>query len=240
MSLIIKIPKISLPSGAKLKEDQEVNWENEKLQDKQKEETVINISEELGISAKDIFKYLKISLAQTIDENEIIAEKKTFFSEKLIRFPKKAEVRSINHTEGTVVFMSENRIDYPFGFKGKFLKKEKDNYLFKVKNGKEMGLICPFSKTFGGRVVYVANEKEIEPDDLQGRVVVTSIESNVLLAKIAAFDPLAIIVYKTSFSERDTLILPIEHKSDFADLLREKYDWCLYLENSKMITFYTD
>jgi len=238
MSFLIKIPQILVPQVAKLKEGEMVDWLNKSLTDRTEEETVVNVATELNIQTKDIFKHLKVTLAQKIKENDILAEKKTLFSSHTLKFPKEAEVRSINHHEGTITLVIEKKTDVPFSFKGKFVKAEKGEATFKVSAGKALEVVCPLPNSFAGECVYLEKEEEIEPEKIQKKIVVTTLNNRISLSKIAAFDEAAIVVYKTSYYHKDAIILPVQNQALFSEIIQEKWPFCLYYENSKIIYFY--
>jgi hypothetical protein len=86
--------------------------------------------------------------------------------------------------------------------------------------------------------VYLNKESDIVPEKVQKKVVVTTCNDRISLSKIGAFDELSIVVYKTSYYHKDALILPVQDQAEFNQLFSEKWPFCLYSENSKIIYFY--
>lgn len=238
MAFTIKIPANLLPKTIKFKEDEKVDWSKKNLKETFETELNINVIEELGIAAKDIFKHIKVSIGDKLEQGDLMAEKSSFFSKNKISAPEKAEVRSINHVEGSITLVTAKAVDIPFILDAQYLKKNKQDYLFSVNNGIEYEVNYALDNTFGGNSSYVKDEVNLNIEECADKVVVNELSSIISAAKIAALDPIALVAYQSEYHKSEVIQLIIKNKPDWTDLLKQKWPMCLYLKGSRTIYFY--
>ncbi len=238
MPFTIRIPTALLQLPSKIKPGEELNWSKKNIKEKSEEEIVINVAEELSIPANSIFKYLKVSLGERVAKGGIIAEKKGLFSSSSIVAPATAEVRALDHLQGSITLVAEGLVEVPFAFRGHFVKKVDSEYVFSVAEGAEYELNFSTAQTVGGKCVYIDDEKDIASENCENNIVVLHLDSAIAAAKTSAMNPQAIVTYKSSYYNSEVVQLYLKHKSDWTELLKNKFPMCLYLSNSKNIFFY--
>ncbi len=238
MSFTIRIPKNILPMADKLKEGDKVDWGKESMQERTEEEKVIHLSDELGIPAKDIFKYIRVNLGEKLASGDIIAEKKGLIGGKKIASPEPAEVRGINHTDGSLTLSIVETVEVPFVLEAKFIKRDKEEFLFHVREGAEYEVASVMERTFGGVCSYIKEDREIDLDSVERKVVVASTEHIIDMAKIAALDPSALVAYASPYHHHELPQAIFKNKEEWKSLLHKKWSHALYLAGDKIIYFY--
>lgn len=233
----IKIPAHFLP-GMEFKQNQKVEFGRESLKEKREEEIIIHVSEELSIKPSDIFKVVKVSLAQQIEEGVVVAEKGSMFSTHAIRSPKKGEVRSINHSEGTLVIVSTTSIEVPFYFNSTFEKREGESFVFKVDAGKEYEVNVALPKTFGGETVYLDDVRQIDLATCENKIAISMLSSTMDSAKIVALSPVALVTMTADYYTADVPCIQLKDKKEWSEFVKHKWEKCMYLEGGKTIIFY--
>jgi|GEM_PF-1393401 len=238
MSFTIKINAAFFPKGVKFKEGERVDWGKKSLKEKSEQVLKIDLAQELGILPKEIFKHLRVSLGEAVQAEQVLAEKKSFFRKRFLKSPEGAEVRGIDHLEGTLTLAVEKVVEVPFVLEANYSGKEKDDLTFKVKEGFELPLVAGLDTSFGGSCSYLEQNSEINLENCVSRVVLAQTEDTMDQAKIAALSPIAIVSHKADYQAIDLPLLLIEKKEDWRNLFANKYQLCLYLMGEKRVYFY--
>ncbi len=238
MAFKIKIPVDLLPIASKLKSGQKIDWGKKSLKEKSFEEKTIDLAEELSIQAHEVFKYVSVSLGEIVEKGKVLAKKKGLINSKTVKAPSKCEVRSIDHTDGTLKIAIEEEVDVPFNLEAKFIDKSDGNYIFEVNKGLQTILEFSMEKTFGGECSYIEKESEILPENVENKVVVTSLKKGMDLAKIWALGPIAIVSSESSYYHSELSLALLKEKPDFKQIVKDKWKKAIYFLNSKTIYFY--
>lgn len=239
MSFVISIPSSIFQKDLKFKENEQVDWSKKNLKEQSEAEVVIDLASELGIEPKGIFKHLKVNIGELVKEGQVLAEKKGFLSGKKIKAPQGAEIRKINHENGTLTLAVKQTLDVPFSFKAKFLKKDHDQQLvFKVESGVEAGLQASLDTSFGGECFYLDNSKDITLENVEGKIVVFNKLDMMDQAKLAALGPLATVSYEATYHNTAVPLLLLAQKEAYGELFAKKWQFCLYLIGKKTVYFY--
>lgn len=238
MSFSIKIEAALLPKSLKFKENELVDWGKKSLKEKSEVELTISLAEELRIAPKDIFKHLKVQLGQRVEPKQVLAEKKSFMKKASLKSPEDAEIRGIDHLEGTLTLAVEKVVEVPFAFKAIFEKKDKDNYLFRVKDGVEIAVANPLETNFGGYTSYLDDPQDISLEHCENKVIFNKSDDIMDQAKINALDPIAVVGYKADYRGIGIPLLLVEKKEDWASVFAKKWELCLYLQNRKTVYLY--
>ena len=239
MSFNFTIPEALLPKAIKFKEDEVVDWSQKSLKEQSEAEIIIDLAAELEIEPSAIFKHLKVNLGEIVKNNQTLAEKKTWFGGKSLKSPQTGEVRGINHENGTITLAIKQITNVPFGLKGKFIKKDKDNQLvFQVHAGMEVELQNSLETNFGGECVYVKESSDITIENCERKIVVSKVPEMMDQAKITALGPLAIISYEASYRDSAIPLLLIANRVEDSQLFAKKFPFCLYLMSKKTCLFY--
>jgi len=238
MSFTIKINSGLLPKSVKFKEGELVDWGKKSLKEKSELEVKINLVEELNIAPKDIFKHLKVSLGERVEPEQILAEKKNFLKKGSLKSPQAAEIRGIDHLEGTLTLAVEKVIEVPFALEASYAGREGEAFLFKVKEGVELPVTASLDTSFGGFCSYLEKVSDINLENCENKVVLTKTEDIMDQAKISALSPVALVSYKADYRATDIPLILIEKKEDWRELFANRYQLCLYLMGQKSIYFY--
>ncbi len=239
MSFTITIAKNVFTKEFKFKENEWVDWSKKNLKEQSEAERVIDLAAELGIEPKSIFKYLKVNLGELVKPNQVLAEKSGFLGSKKVLAPQPAEVRRINHENGTLTLAIKQLQDVPFRFKAKFIKQDAQNQLlFKVSGGTEIALQNSLENTFGGECVYLQKPSEITLKNCEGKIAVFEKLDMMAQAKLAALGPLATISYEITYHNPTVALLLLAEKNAFTELIAKNWPLSLYLADKKTIYFY--
>jgi hypothetical protein len=239
MALTIVIPETIFSKGIKFKENEIIDWSQKSLKEQTEAEVVVEVADTLGIEAKAIFKHLKADLGEFLKEGQVLAEKKGLFGGQKVLAPKDAEVRGINHEDGTVTLAVNETTDVPFGLKAKFVKKEKGgNLLFEAARGVEIPVQTSLDTNFGGQCSYISSSGDVTIDNCERKIIVSEGIDLMDQAKMAALGPMAVVSYEASYHDLAVPLLLLEDKSDWQSLFAKKYHFCLYLQGGKTVYFY--
>ncbi|MFH1826817.1 MAG: hypothetical protein ABH812_00060 [bacterium] len=152
--------KISLPEGKKLliKEGDKVGFETPLIKITENKHLKIPISQILDVSPKKIFLSLTKNIGEAITQGDVLARKKTLFSEKKYISEFTGILKEIDHTEGTVTLAVQEKEGEKINsyFKGEVKKINDDNLEFEVKEVEKFEL-KEASDYFGGEVVTIDN-----------------------------------------------------------------------------------
>jgi hypothetical protein len=238
MSMLVRIPQHIVPLEKKIKEGTAVLWGEQPIYEKSESALVIEVAQELKISPHDIFKYLHVSLGETVEKDTVIAEKKTVLSRTTLVAPSKVEVRAIDHDAGTITLVSRESSEAHFAFQGTFSKIDKQDLVFSVPEGTEYEVLTCISKTFGGKTACIEKIEEITLRNCEDKIIVTALFDTMSLSKIAALGPIAVVSFNAPYNSVDTVSLAIKQKADWQDLIKHKWPYALYIEGSKSVYFY--
>ncbi len=238
MAFTFSIPESVLPKGTKFKEGEVVDWGKKNLKEQTETEVIIDLAMELAIEPKAIFKHLKVNLGEMVKEGQLLAQKKGVLGHKDLKAPHSAEVRGINHEDGTLTLAISQITDVPFAIKATFVKKDKDRWLFKVSDGIEVPVQNSLETNFGGYCSYIHSASQISLESCEQKAVVTQDLDIMDQAKITALSPIAIISYEASYHDLSLPLLLLANKADWKNLFSKKWQLCLYLSTNKFIYFF--
>lgn len=234
----VRIPQHIVPLEKKLKEGTAVVWGEQPIYEKNESSVVVEVAQELKIQPRDIFKYLRVSLGETLEKDAVIAEKKTVLSKTTLVAPARAEVRAIDHDAGTVSLSVRESSEAHFAFQGTFTKIDKLDLVFSVPEGVEYEVLSSIPKTFGGKTAYIEKAEEITLSMCEHKVIVTELHDTMALSKIAALGPVAVVSFNALYGSVESVSLSVKHKPDWFDLIKHKWPYSLYIEGSKSVYFY--
>lgn len=237
--MIIEIPlkkeiKVLVKEKDKIKIGQPL-WEY-----KQAENIEINVADQLKIKPNNIFDYLKKFINDEVKENDIIAEKKTFFNNKRILAPTDGFIKEINHDLGIITLSKviKKSLFLSF-FKGEIEKINEKGIKIKISNGKEY----PIKKStfdgdfFGGEVTYITNE-HFSALDVENKIVVAKKLNPLEQIKAEALGAKGLIILNEKEEESDIPIFIVKNLNDFNEIEEEKKTACIVLKNNNKIIFY--
>ncbi|MCR4329396.1 MAG: hypothetical protein NUV65_02520 [Candidatus Roizmanbacteria bacterium] len=236
MSFTIRVPQTHIPESSSYKKGDKI-----KIQDsyatQSKDSVTVDVAQELSIPAKDIFKYLTVTLGDMLEEGTVIAQKKGLFHTTRLQSPLKAEVRSIDHTQGTVTLMRSLMQKDAFLLEGVFEGKEHGEILLKVKDGLVSGVDFAVNRTFAGPVSYVHDDPSVGLEMCKDRIVVTETDSSIEIAKIVSMDPVALVTGTVVYYSSAVPLVKL-HSDALKEAMRHTFPKCIYFANDKVLYWY--
>ncbi|PJE62376.1 hypothetical protein COU88_05330 [Candidatus Roizmanbacteria bacterium CG10_big_fil_rev_8_21_14_0_10_39_6] len=236
MSFIIRIPQTHIPERSSYTKGDTI-----KIQDSyttQSKDTVsVDIASELSIPAKDIFKYLIVTLGDVLEEGAIIALKKGLFHTTKLQSPLKAEVRSIDHMQGTITLTRSYMQKDVFLLEGVYEGKEHGEVLLKVKEGLVSEVDFAVNRTFGGPVSYAYDDPSVGLELCKDNIVVTEMDSSIEIAKIVSMDPIALVIGTVVYYSPSVPLVKLKPAA-LKEAMKKAYPKCIYFANDKVLYWY--
>lgn len=234
--------QISFPVEAKclLKEGQSVDFESEFLEHGEDFDVEVQVAKKLEVAKDKIFSYLLKFVGENVKKGDILARKKTLFSQKNIVSDFQGVIKEINHTKGSLIIKVEDEKKKKFSayFKGEVETISKDYLKLKVGSGFSASLKKAASD-FGGKVLYL---KEKDPNISEGLVKnqICLIESinEYNLTKLEALGSAGILTLREMPETASLPSAQIEQIEDFKKALEKKFTYCLIDIKSSKIFFY--
>ncbi len=235
------IVTLSLPDDTYclLKEDSDVDFSTPFFEKRTETMIHVEVAKKLSISPDKIFRYLKKLVGEKVAEDEIIAEKKGFMSNVIVKSPVSGEIQEINHDKGVLIVKTESdekKTTYCY-FKGKVKKIRKKEFDI------EFGRVAEFSikeasSFFGGEVYFFEDGKILKEDELSGKIVLAEKIGGLTEVKSEA---LGCAGFVTSEKLAEATSLPtclIKNHADFEKIRKLKLSSCLIDKKNSRILFY--
>lgn len=154
------ILEISIDPEKKLaiKVGEKVDFNTPLYKNKEKSEERIEVAELLAIHPKKIFLHLKKNVGDSIVSGDLLAEKKSFFSDKKVTSHIEGVITEIDHIEGIVLIETEKELlSENCWFAGHVTEVSKKSVQIKI--GKHIALEAKYvEKDFGG-VIWLLSEQ---------------------------------------------------------------------------------
>ncbi|MDH7476172.1 MAG: hypothetical protein QHH09_01735 [Microgenomates group bacterium] len=225
-----------------IKAGQKVDFKTPLFKKKTKKEKKIFLAEKIGVPAEKIFSYLKKIVGDKIKKGDLLAEKKTFLTEKKFFSDYDGLIKEINHLEGYLIIEEETekeKIFYAY-FQGK-VEEIKDNQIkLVVKDGREFEL-KEAREDFGGEVFYyqekIPTESLVE-EQVAKKVIVAK---NLTAYSQAKLEALEIAGFVTLLSLPEMTGRPaakIKNLEDLNQIFRLKFPYCIISSIHRKIYFY--
>ncbi len=233
--------KYQLPDNSKLllKKGDQINFDQPLYLIESEEEVSINIAKELEINPNNIFHYLKKLVGETIEKNEVIAEKKGFFSDKKIYSPYSGIIKEINHETGVLIinYKTEKTNEILSPIKGELEKIEKNLIFIKLKNCHQYSLRKSFGD-FGGETFYLENFQYTN-SQINNKVIICEKIDSYNLSKINALNAKGIICLEKLEEESNINFAYLKNEQDYNKIIDKKLPYCTVLQFSDTIYFYS-
>lgn len=190
---------------------------------KEKSEERIEVASLLLIHPKKIFLYLKKSVGDTLKAGDVLAEKKSFFSDKKVHSHIEGIITEIDHIEGVVLIETEKEAEsetcWFAGHVEDVSKKE-----VKIKIGKHIEFEAKYvERDFGGALWLLSDQTQTAPENPVG---VSERATEYEVAKLEALGGRGLI---TTFKYEGETNLPkaeFKLKDSYAELSSKKYSYC--------------
>lgn len=241
--MVITIPLNTNKGKILVKEGDFVDFNTPILERNEVKNKILNVAKILKIKPDKIFNYLKKFVGEEVKKNEIIAEKKDFFSHKKILSEEDGLITNINHETGEIIIEYQDKQTskkiFSF-FTGKIEKIEKEIITLKVK--KKISFPTKnSSNNFGGKVFYFSHEVNffsLKEEEVKDKIIVIKSINPFVQTKLEALGVKGFIVLTKLEKAPLTDFAIIKNIGDYEKILMMKYSTCLNLKIDDKIYFY--
>jgi len=236
---------LNYPAGAKLllKSGQEVDFGEPFYKIEKKRKIQIDVSKKLGISPNKIFKSLKKFVGEEMKKGDIIAEKKSFLDHQKLISDFDAQLREVNHNDGTITvdIKSEESLIKAVFFKGEVVELGKGEVKLKVNNHKEFPIreiINLEEGKSGGEVYYLSEKKDVTEEEIDNRVIVAKKITAYDQAKFEALGAVGFLVQDDLPDKTDHPVAKVKGVDDLKKIQTLKLPYCIIDKRESKIIFY--
>lgn len=233
--MIIDIPidpekKLAIKVGEKVDFDTPLYKSNEKSEER------IAVAELLSIHPKRIFHHLKKNVGDMVVLGDILAEKKSFFSDKKITSHIEGIVTEIDHIEGIILIETQKEmLSERCWFAGYVEEISKKN--IKIKISKNHAVEAKYvERDFGGMTWFFSERTDSTPEYPVG-IVEKATEYSV--AKLEAMGGRGLI---TTYKFEGTTNLPqaeFKLKDSYKEVVSKQFPYCFAQAHHSTIIFYS-
>ncbi len=239
MVLTIPLPEKGKPL---IKVGQKVDFATPLYEEKAMREVKVYISQKIDVSPKKIFQYVKKLVGDTVDQGEILAEKKAFMSGKSYKSEVSGILKEINHVDGSVlidVATSESTVSNSF-FKGEVTSLTPQEIHLKVEKSKEYETKEQSGTSFGGPVFYMKHETDAySEEEIAGRVVVSQAVSSYTQMKMEALGAAGFVTLHHISESTEAPRAVFKQIKDFEEASKHKLSYCYVNGKTSKIVFYS-
>lgn len=232
--MILDIP-IDPEKKLAVKVGDQVDFSTPLYKSKEKAEERIEVAELLAIHPKKIFHHLKKNVGDSIVAGDLLAEKKSFFSDKKVTSHIEGIITEIDHIEGIVLIETQKEIQSEFcWFAGHVVDVSKKQ--IQVKIGKHVEFPAKYvEKDFGGSVWLVSESSSVSFEHTVGIAEkVTEYE----VAKLEALGGRGLI---TTYKYEGNTVLPkaeFKLKETYKEIVSTQFSYCFVQAlHSKIILY---
>ncbi len=219
-----------------IKVGDEVNLSTPLYKGKEKSEERICVAELLAIHPKKIFNHLKKNVGDRVKEGDLLAERKSFFSDKKISSHIEGIITEVDHIEGVVLIETEKKSTFETcWFAGHVEEISKKNVHIKI--GKHTQYEAKYvEKDFGGAIWLFANYSTTAPEFPVG---IAERANEYEVAKLEALGGGGLI---TSYKFESATQLPkaeFKLKSSYEELQSKQFSYCFAQAHHSTIIVYS-
>lgn len=222
-----------------LKEGDQIDFQTPFINKKNDQDMEINIAEHLGINPKNIFRYLKKLVGEKVSSEDVLAEKKGFFSTRKIVAPVEGIIKEVDHHKGIIIIttLSKNKSKILSPFKGEVEKINKDNLQIKVGKGEEFS-VKKSSSDFGGEVIYFEKGRILNSTDLANKIMVSEKIDSFSQVKIEALGIRGFVIFEKLLEKTEVDYAFIKSDEDFKKIKKFHFPYCTVISQFDKIYFY--
>ncbi|MCX6732807.1 MAG: hypothetical protein NTV98_04685 [Candidatus Roizmanbacteria bacterium] len=233
--MILDIP-IDLEKKLAIKIGDKVDFDTPLYTTKEKSEERIEVAELLSIHPKKIFHHLKKNVGDTIITGDLLAEKKSFFSDKKVTSHIEGIITEIDHIEGIVLIETQKETHSEHcWFAGHVVDVSKK--LVQIKIGKHTEIEAKYvEKDFGGSIWLVSEQSQTSP---QYPVGITERATEYDVAKLEALGGRGLI---TCYKFEGATTLPkaeFKLKNSFEQVQSGEFSCCFAQAHHSTIILYS-
>lgn len=203
---------------------------------KDKSEERICVAELLSIHPKKIFHYLKKNVGDTIAAGDLLAEKKSFFSDKKITSHMSGTIMEVDHIEGVILIETEQETKSECcWFAGHVEEISKKN--IRVKIGKHAQFEAKYvEKDFGGSIWFFSEQPLNNPECPIG------ISEKATEYEVAKLEALGGRGFVTTYKYEGLTTLPkaeFKLKDAYKEILQKQFSYCYAQVHHSTIIVYS-
>lgn len=233
---------IDVPKGSKLliKENQKVEIGEPYLESKTESVVAVPIAKRLEIDPTKIFHYLKKLVGEEIKKGEVIASKKGFLTNLVVKSEYDGIIKEINHENGEVIITTykDKKKTVSSYFKGKVKKIEDGEIKLEVEQADDFRLATS-SDNFGGETYYLEDSRlDFTSGDIEEKIVIAEKISTFAWTKSEALGAKGFITLTKIEDQEETKCAQLKNIADIEKIMKQKFPYCLIdRKNSKIILY---
>jgi len=233
--MIINIPVDSEKKLA-IKVGEKVDFDTLLYKSKEKAEERIEVAELLSIHPKKIFHHLRKNVGDSIVAGDLLAEKKTFFSDKKVTSHIEGIITEVDHIEGVVLIetQKETSLEYCW-FVGHVIEVSKKEVQIKI--GKHREFEAKYvERDFGGEIWFLSDSTH---ESAGFPVGIAEKASEYEVAKLEALGGRGLI---TSYKYEGSTSLPkaeFKLKDDYKEAASRQFSYCFAQTYHSTIILYS-
>lgn len=200
----------------------------------------ISLATELAIEPKHIFRHLKKGVGDTINKDELLAEKKSLFSSKQYKSEYEGLVKEVDHVEGIVLLevTQEEEKQKRAYFTGEVEEIDKKEIKLKVGKGKT----CEgkdVSAYFGGPTIIQSNDlNNLTEEEIKGKVYCSRKLLGYEQMKVEALGAVGIISLHSLSEQSDIPFARLSEIKEWEELVESPFLYCIADKKNSKIYFY--
>lgn len=236
MNISYRIPEDCDPL---VKEGEKIDFKTFIISKKIDKDLEINVAEHLDIDSKNIFRYLKKLVGEKINKDDVLAEKKGFFSTSKTVSPVDGIIKEVDHHKGIIIITTsskdKNKILSPFI--GEVEKINKNNLQIKVGKGEEFS-VKNASADFGGEVVYFEKDHAFNWTELTDKVMISEKINSFLQVKTEALGIKGFVTSEKLSEKTEVNYAFMKSDEDLKKIKKSHFSYCTVISQSDKIYFY--
>jgi len=215
---------------------EKVDFNTPLYKNKEKSEERIEVAALLSIHPKKIFHHLKKNVGDSITMGDLLAEKKSFFSDKKVASHIEGIITEIDHIEGVVLIetQKETRPEYCW-FAGHVVDVSKKQVQIKI--GKHSAIEAKYvEKDFGGMIWLLAEQAHDSPSYPVG---IAERTTEYEVAKLEALGGRGLI---TTYKYEGETSLPkaeFKLKDSYKEVISKQFSYCFAQAHHSTIILYS-
>lgn len=224
-----------------VKENSKLDFNTPLLEKKINTEISINIVKKLAINPKNIFRYLKKFVGESINKGDIIALNKGIFFTKKFISPYDGIIKEIDHHQGIIIIelIDKEKKEFLSPFKGEVVKITKNSIQIKIGKYEEFSIKKTLAD-FGGEVLYIDSNDftNLSADNTENKIIIAEKITPFTQIKAEALDVKGFITLENLSQKTDVNSALLKNINDFKKIMKTKFSYCSIVSKSDKIYFY--
>lgn len=238
--MIIDYP-IPANTNILVKEDSKLDFNTPLLEKKINTEISVDLAKKLKINPKNIFRYLKKLVGESINKGDLIALNKGIFFKKKFISPYDGIIKEIDHHRGTIIIelIEKEKKQFLSPFKGQVIKITKNSIQIKVGKYQEFSIKKTLND-FGGEILYIDPDTSINlsADNTEDKIIVAEKINSFIQVKAEALGIKGFVTLQNLPQKTDINSVLLKNIDDFKKIIKNKFSYCIIISKSDKIYFY--